>query len=80
MRKKKIKKKENEVLMEPVITPRNIFKSFSSIPTELRTLCLVDLCTWAALCTFLIYYTGKLLKPKELTAKLTEEISKYLNF
>ena len=58
-RKKKIKKKD-EVLMEPVITPRNIFKSFTSIPTELKTLCLVDLCTWAALCTFLIYYTGEL--------------------
>ena len=51
---------KDEVLMEPVITPRNIFKSFTSIPTELKTLCLVDLCTWAALCTFLIYYTGEL--------------------
>ena len=56
--KRKKKKKQPEMLMEPIITPRNIIKSFTSIPTELRMLCLVDLCTWAALCTFLIYYTG----------------------
>jgi len=55
--KRKKKKKQPEMLMEPIITPRNIIKSFTSIPTELRMLCLVDLCTWAALCTFLIYYT-----------------------
>lgn len=28
-----------------------------NIPIELGTLCLVDLCTWTTLCTFLIYYT-----------------------
>lgn len=60
-RRKKPKKKEPEpMLMEPVITPKNIASSFLNIPVELKTLCLVDLCTWAALCTFLIYYTGML--------------------
>ena len=65
-KRKKKKKPVQEVLVEPIITPRNIFKSFTSIPTELRTLCLVDLCTWAALCTFLIYYTGLIIFLKYL--------------
>lgn len=56
MKKRKKRNKDSD-LVEPIITPRNIVSSLRNIPKELGTLCLVDLCTWTTLCTFLIYYT-----------------------
>jgi len=55
--KRKKRKDKEEILVEPIITPKNILSSLRNIPIELGTLCLVDLCTWTTLCTFLIYYT-----------------------